>query len=57
MVLQLLEMLRDEDASMDALTRLARNDPVITSGILATANRLRRINAQPDLQDPSSPPR
>jgi putative nucleotidyltransferase with HDIG domain len=51
-VLQLLEMLRDEDVSMDALTRQARNDPVITSGILATANRLRRINAQPDLHDP-----
>jgi putative nucleotidyltransferase with HDIG domain len=51
-VLQLLEMLRDEDVSMDALTHQARNDPVITSGILATANRLRRINAQPDLHDP-----
>ena len=51
-VLQLLDMLRDEDASMEALTRLARNDPVITSGILATANRLRRINALPDLHDP-----
>lgn len=51
-VLELLDMLRDEDASMEALTREARNDPVITAGILATANRLRRINALPDLHDP-----
>jgi len=51
-VLQLLAMLRDEEASMEAMTRLARNDPVITSGVLATANRLRRINALPDLHDP-----
>lgn len=51
-VLQLLEMLGHDDVSMDALTRQARNDPVIASGILATANRLRRINAQPDLHDP-----
>lgn len=51
-VMQLLEMLRAEDLSLDALTRLARNDPVISSGILATANRLRRINALPDIHDP-----
>ncbi len=51
-VLKLLDMLRDEDASLEVLTRHARNDPVITSGILATANRLRRMNAQPDLHDP-----
>lgn len=51
-VLQLVAMLDDDGVSMDALTREARNDPVITSGILATANRLRRINAQPDLHDP-----
>jgi HD-like signal output (HDOD) protein len=51
-VMQLLEMLRADDMSVDALTRLARNDPVISSGILATANRLRRINAQPDIHDP-----
>jgi putative nucleotidyltransferase with HDIG domain len=51
-VMQLLEMLRSDDLSLDALTRMARNDPVISSRILATANRLRRINAQPDIHDP-----
>jgi putative nucleotidyltransferase with HDIG domain len=51
-VMQLLEMLRADDLSLDALTRLARNDPVISSSILATANRLRRINALPDVHDP-----
>ena len=51
-VMQLLEMLRDDELSMDALTRLARNDPVISSGILATANRVRRIHAQSDIHDP-----
>ena len=51
-VMQLLEMLRTDDLSLDSLTRLARNDPVISSGILATANRLRRKNALPDVYDP-----
>ena len=51
-VMQLLEMLRDDELSMDALARLARNDPVISSGILATANRVRRIHAQSDIHDP-----
>ena len=51
-VMQLLEMLRADDLSLDVLTRMARNDPVISSGILATANRLRRINAQSDIHDP-----
>jgi putative nucleotidyltransferase with HDIG domain len=51
-VMQLLEMLRADALSLDALTRLARNDPVISSGILATANRARRIHAQPDIHDP-----
>lgn len=50
-VMQLLEMLDDEDLPLDALTRLARNDPVISSGILAAANRIRRIHALPDLYD------
>ena len=50
--MQLLDMLRNDDLSLDALIRLARNDPVISSGILATANRLRRIHVQPDLNDP-----
>ncbi len=51
-VMQLLEMLDDEDLPLDALTRLARNDPVISSGILAAANRIRRIHALPELYDP-----
>lgn len=51
-VIQLLDMLRADDSSLNALVRLARNDPVITSGILATANRLRRIHVQSDVHDP-----
>lgn len=51
-IMQLIEMLRDENAALDALTRLARNDPVIVSGILGTANRIRRIHAQQDVHDP-----
>lgn len=51
-VMQLLEMLGTDNLSLEALTRLARNDPVISSGILATANRLRRINALSDIHDP-----
>lgn len=51
-VMQLLEMLSGDDSSLDTLARLARNDPVISSGILATANRIRRIHAQSDIYDP-----
>ena len=51
-VMQLIEMLDDEDSPLDALARLARNDPVISSAILAAANRIRRIHAQPELYDP-----
>lgn len=51
-VMQLLDMTRSEDASLDVLIGFARNDPVILSGILATANRLRRVNAQTDIHDP-----
>lgn len=51
-VMQFLDMARDEDLSFDVLIRLARNDPVILSGILSSANRLRHINAQPDIHDP-----
>jgi len=50
-VAQLLDQLQDDDTSLETLARLARNDPVISSGILATANRIRRINAQPDIHD------
>lgn len=51
-VMQLLDMIWDEDASLEAVARLARNDPVISSTILATANRVRRIHAQKDINDP-----
>jgi putative nucleotidyltransferase with HDIG domain len=51
-VLQLLDRLRDEDSSLDVLVRLARNDPVIASNILASANHIRRLRLQSDLSDP-----
>lgn len=51
-VLQLLDRLRDEQSSLDALVKLARNDPVITSHILASANHIRRLHLQSDLSDP-----
>lgn len=51
-VLQVLDLLRDEDVSLDTLVRFARNDPVITSNILATANRIRRLHFQPEIYDP-----
>lgn len=51
-VMQLLDLIRDEEVSLDMLARIARNDPVILSGLLAAANHLRRINAQSDIHDP-----
>lgn len=51
-VLQLLDRLRDEEASLDSLVRLARNDPVISSNILSSANHIRRLRLQSDLSDP-----
>ena len=50
-VIQLLDMLRDESATLDALARLARKDPIISANILSQANHLRRIHAQSDLSD------
>jgi len=50
-VSRLLILLEREEVSLDELVRLARNDPVITGDILATANRLRRLRVQPDLSD------
>lgn len=50
-VLDLLSLLRDENASLDALARVARNDPVISASVLAAANRMRRLRALPDLKD------
>lgn len=51
-VVQLLDMLRDESSSLDMLAQMARNDPVISANILARANRIRRLHAQSDLADP-----
>ncbi len=51
-VMRLLDLVEDEEVSLQALARLARNDPVISSGILTAANRLRRIKAQPEIHDP-----
>lgn len=50
-VIQLLDMLRDESATFEVLARMARNDPVISANILAHANHVRRIHAQSDLTD------
>ena len=50
-VIQLLDMLRDESASLEVLARMARNDPIISANILAQANHVRRIHAQSDLTD------
>ena len=48
-VVQLLDMLRDESASFDVLAHMARNDPVISANILLDIfwkRRLRRISAR-----------
>ncbi|NVO08280.1 MAG: HDOD domain-containing protein, partial [Rhodoferax sp.] len=50
-VVQLLDMLRDESASFETLAHMARNDAIISANILAHANHLRRIHAQSDLAD------
>lgn len=50
-VLDLLRLLRDDNASLDALARVARNDPVISASVLEAANRMRRLRALPDLRD------
>lgn len=51
-VAQLLDELDNPSLSMEALVRIARNDPIICANILASANRVRRINAMPDIGDP-----
>jgi putative nucleotidyltransferase with HDIG domain len=51
-VLQLLDMLRDEDVSLEVLARLVRDDPVIAGNILGMANHVRRWRSQSDLTDP-----
>jgi HD-like signal output (HDOD) protein len=51
-ILQLLDLLRDEKSSLEVLARLVRNDPVIAGNVLSTANHIRRLHAQSDLADP-----
>ena len=48
---KLLDCLRKDAPSLDSLVMIARHDPVISAAILATANRLRRMRALPDLFD------
>lgn len=51
-VLQVLDLLRSEEPSLQELARVARNDALIVANILATANRIRRMRAESDLTDP-----
>ena len=51
-VLQLLDLLRDEDSSIERLAKIAQKDAVISGNILACANRVRRVHGQSDLDDP-----
>ncbi|QDX82366.1 hypothetical protein B9N43_14650 [Denitratisoma sp. DHT3] len=51
-VMRLLDMLQDDNTSLEALAHLASHDAVILSGLLAKANQIRHINAQPDVHDP-----
>ena len=51
-VLQLLDLLRDEEASFEVLARLVRNDAVLAGNVLRLANHIRRMHAQSDLTDP-----
>lgn len=51
-VQQMLELLRDDDLSIETLARVARNDAVIAGQILSVANHVRRLRLQSDLSDP-----
>ncbi|CAD5372475.1 HDOD domain-containing protein [Rubrivivax sp. A210] len=51
-VLRLLDLVRDEQASFEVMARLIRNDPVLSGNILGLANHIRRLHAQEDLTDP-----
>ena len=51
-IIQLLDMLRDDAVTLDALVRIARNDPVVAANMLAQANQIRRMHAQSDVTDP-----
>ena len=48
---ELLQVLEEDSASLEALVRIVRTDPVISSAALSAANRLRRIRAQADVSD------
>lgn len=50
-VSELLDCMREEAPTLDELAMIARNDPVISAAILASANRLRRMRMLPDLSD------
>jgi putative nucleotidyltransferase with HDIG domain len=50
-VIQLLDMLRDDSVSFDVLSHMASQDPVISANILSHANHVRRMHAQTDLSD------
>jgi putative nucleotidyltransferase with HDIG domain len=51
-ILQILDLLRDDESSLEVLARLIRNDPVIAGNVLCLANHIRRLHAQSDLTDP-----
>lgn len=50
-ILQILDLLRDEESSVEVLARLVRNDPVLSGNVLGMANHIRRLHAQSDLTD------
>ena len=51
-ILQILDLLRDDESSLEVLARLIRNDPVISGNVLGMANHIRRLHSQSDLTDP-----
>ncbi|MCF8168154.1 MAG: HDOD domain-containing protein [Rhodoferax sp.] len=50
-ILQLLDLLRDDESSLELMARLIRNDPVLSGTVLGMANHIRRMHAQSDLTD------
>ena len=51
-IVQVLDLLRDDSVTLEALTRIIRNDPVVMASILAQANHIRRLRVQSDVTDP-----
>ena len=51
-VLDLLDMLRKDEFTLEALVHLARDDAVIAGNILSQANHIQRLRARADLADP-----